>query len=497
MDRQEAQALFAEQLAAITPDQAMRFIENILPGLERLMAPRVLIDGADVTTTAEGDRVWGGPSRFPVINFTGATGVIHDGYERNQIDITAGGGVSTCYDYIVSPCWEDVVAAGAGTEGQVVPLFTGCSTKIYSLYQSAITDIATKADGTEWAILVCGLTEENIIVPAMTSGPDHIISHGVGGGSGDPGRSGIKGVSAVASSVFSIRQGAPRMSMKNMWMGSAFQNTSLIAHQSGCASEWENCTFYSDSSANAGFDCGSGRHISMRGCYFNGTGTANIGCAVLDSPDDVTINDCEIVGGWGIDFQSSSRCDDIVISGNRFVTGRIKVRSFRHLILNANKLQGHVSSPEIELLDGQDCTITGNDIDCSATNTGQPAILLATTGNLRDVAISGNNFGYRVNGQPFILSTNSDCQFVAIVGNIFGRTGTGYDITNVVGVQGTFANSIFGPNAPGVRTKYNITGTENEFYPPSSAVGPSVPASTYARETYISFGSGMGAAFSI
>jgi len=83
--------------------------------------PRVTVDDEDVVNNSSGTEIWGGQSRFAVFDFVGATGWI-DTNDGNTVHIRSGGGGADCmFDYLVSSCWATEVAAGRGTEGQVMP----------------------------------------------------------------------------------------------------------------------------------------------------------------------------------------------------------------------------------------------------------------------------------------------------------------------------------------------------------------------------------------
>ena len=54
-----------------------------------------------------------------------------------------GGGADCMFDFLVSECWADEVAAGRGVEGQEMTSLSGCTFKVYSTVAAAVTQANT------------------------------------------------------------------------------------------------------------------------------------------------------------------------------------------------------------------------------------------------------------------------------------------------------------------------------------------------------------------
>lgn len=98
------------------------------------------------------------------------------------------------------------------------------------------------------------------------------------------------------------------------------------------------------------------------------------------------------------------------------------------------------------------------------------------------VIVVGNRW-LKSNGvQHDYITSDVEVRSAIFLGNAFGSDGFGANIYNEQenpassSIEGLFRNSTFGPNVPALVAQYGITGVENEFYPASSAIGPSVPS---------------------
>lgn len=162
------------------PEEDLRFLafrlwpsirDELMPGLlERAQAdaaPRVLHDGVDVYQNSAGAAIWykGGAGRFPILNFLGGTVYIDSASNRNQVDITLGGGGIFCYDALVSNEWT-------GAQGALVSSFEGNTFRIYSTIQGCINAMVagevTHTFGDVLTVAVChGIYTETLSFPSI------------------------------------------------------------------------------------------------------------------------------------------------------------------------------------------------------------------------------------------------------------------------------------------------------------------------------------------
>src|SRR3990172_11759605 len=154
---------------------AQKLAPNFILGYEQRTAnmedvrqnfwPRVTVNDADVTANESGTEVWGGQSRFAVLDFPNATAWI-DTNDGNTAHIRgAGGGADCMFDILVSGCFATLTG---WTSGQVFTSLSGCTFVTFATVQAAVTWIGTSAnvtDGDELVMYICsGTYTENVVV---------------------------------------------------------------------------------------------------------------------------------------------------------------------------------------------------------------------------------------------------------------------------------------------------------------------------------------------
>lgn len=146
--------------------------------------------GEPIVTDGNGDeRDVTGNSYFDRINLLTGSATVNAENPR-QLDLIVGGGGADCmFNYLVSECWADEVAAGRGVEGQVMTSLTGCTFKVYSEVQGAIDDWEAAVTGAVVMFICGGTYNESVTITNSTheihlygSGADRTI---IGGSAGN------------------------------------------------------------------------------------------------------------------------------------------------------------------------------------------------------------------------------------------------------------------------------------------------------------------------
>jgi len=424
---------FGELLASVSPDEAAAFFENVRPAFERALAPRVLRDGADITTLRDGTEVWGGPSRFPVVNIIGGTAFIHDEYDRNQLDIGVGGGADCMFDYLVSPCFADLQGFA---EGDTYTALSGCTFRCYSTIQGAVSQAATDLGANEGAtIFVCGGVYDELI--NFTNGASTFIQL-VGAGAN---RTLIKPTSGTTAIGFS---GASALATAHVFMDIGV-DTSLMAAgaraivngNAGCPKRVLRC-YIKTAAGHTGIvgGTGSGFAWEIDTCQFDGTGTG----ITLGNSIGADIDSCIFTSlAVGIDVQHaaiadirgcsmtgvttavkfSSNAADVTINGNRIVnctTGILATPSSglpAAVSIAGNVFWGNTTAIDFSGLVGDmlGCTISANAFE---KGIGTSGIKLHAT-RFKHGIIIGNEFtgftaGNEISGMTVAQAIAADTQ---------------------------------------------------------------------------------------
>src|SRR3990167_3343388 len=148
------------------------------------MWPRITVDDADVVENQAGTEVWGGPSRFAVMDFPGATAWIDDD-DRNTVHIrTAGGGADCMFQYLVSPCYLTQTLF-TFTEGMEFVTASGCTYKGYSTVDGAADalDADFIANSEARVVFICSGSYDAVsLVSSGTAKADALTFIGAGVG---------------------------------------------------------------------------------------------------------------------------------------------------------------------------------------------------------------------------------------------------------------------------------------------------------------------------
>ena len=158
-----------------SPEQQLLLAEKLGPMFDSRQStksrqelhPRIQVSSAEIDSLDDGTEVWGGPSRFPVVDFLGASGYI-DRYDRNTAHIRTAGGATDCIaDFVVSACWADEVTALRGIEGQAFQSLTGCDFWVFSTFQGAATDALARLPNNAVIAICPGIYDESVVVDSQ------------------------------------------------------------------------------------------------------------------------------------------------------------------------------------------------------------------------------------------------------------------------------------------------------------------------------------------
>lgn len=157
--------------------------------VDRFVWPRLLVNGEDIENVIEDTGsgsvetpYFSGPNRFSVVDFVGgAAGHIKSRMDANVAEIRVGGGGADCmFDYLVSECWADEVAAGRGVEGQVMTSLTGCTFIVYSTIAATMTAIDALGTDDSSTVFICrGTYAETFTIPSTLDSSITIIGSGI------------------------------------------------------------------------------------------------------------------------------------------------------------------------------------------------------------------------------------------------------------------------------------------------------------------------------
>lgn len=450
--------MVADALAApIWASQRSRALDDA----KQWVNTRVLQDGTEVTRSTDGTTVGltGGKSQFDILNFEGFNLTIDSETNARQVNISGGGGGLPCYDYVVSECWADVVAAGNGTEGQAFTLATGCDTHIFSTVQGMI-DYAEDTDTVSHrTALICpgsyaGMTFDTFDREFTIVGL---------------GRRRTELTTLTLSG--SVNFGGNKLRLENM----DFTSTVTLTAGSSRDIEFRNVRF----GVLASIAVGSAGVTSFFDCEFNATVTGGSATTVfqrckitaqINTSSNCQIKGCTVSGAGKLVIPSSSSLNtSITIEGNTWTSG--------------------ASGTQIAVNGYDQLTIANNRFDSPPAGTSGTIVFTNSITGSRSCSITGNTFEYSSGVIPHITSQSTATEGVIIAGNSFSRNSTQYIEDNGgYSVTGTFNYSIFGPNAPGTKARYNVTGVGNEFYPQTSSSGGSTLGLGYINEIYISLG---------
>lgn len=261
-----------DQIADLADRLTQPIQSNItLPALKKIKraAPtRIMDEGADVNTDDDGNLLGhAGPTLPDIWNFLSTDITLEPGDAR-QVNIRPRGGGADCmFDYIVSTCWATEVAAGRGTEGQVMTSLTGCTFRVYSTVQGAVTHAADSGnpDGTR-VIYICGGTyAEAVVGGGAAAGNQHVRLVGAGRD-----RVTIGGATSALPTFDLNGSGKVWMTGITWLTSSASHAVTLEANDQLIA--WD-CEFTGASSSRYGLTNGSAlsTSIEVSECVFNGT----------------------------------------------------------------------------------------------------------------------------------------------------------------------------------------------------------------------------------
>ncbi len=363
---------------------AQKLAPNFLPGFQEPLRsgnmedvrqnfwPRVTVNDVDVKNNSAGVAVWGGPSRFAVMDFPGATGWI-DANDGNTVHIrTAGGGADCMFDYLSSGCFATQTLF-TFTEGMTFTTASGCTFKGYSTIQGSITAMAALGVGVNAVLFICGGTynEQVTGTPNISSNWD---IYGAGSGRVNWAATGAgqtmfsigttSSGSRITISGIHFNLGAfgtcVGLTSANNWIGNASRchfttgdSTSIgAATINALGGTYDDCTF---SGAGIGYKALSSvaQLTNFTGCYFgsatgmhlNGNRIQINGCIFNCATKDIVLGvncfEINISGGnefnTGISTTGGGQLDNFTFIGNTMRLGAAAIGlDFSSITVNSN-----------------------------------------------------------------------------------------------------------------------------------------------------------------
>jgi len=427
---------------------------NALRKIKRAAPIRVLVDGEDVDVDDSGAGVGhAGPTLPDIVNFIGATGYLTAGDGR-QVNIRAGGGGADCmFDYLVSPCFATDLPNF--TEGQTFTSLSGCTFKGYSTVQGMYTAAAGQGHTTAF---ICGGTYSESPTINLTGADDRLWVFGAGSR-----RTVIEGthtLTDVGSGMFYQNVGFGSASLTyrttDIFTSGAINPDIDFAH---C---WLAGRFSCDATTFRFVDCDFNHgfiwhtqavdQVICEGCMFG----------------DNEFNSINLSVSGDFRFEGGQLNRGVLINGNS-ISGRFTAIKFGTSGVTATwlKFTGGMVGRWV---------VSNCQFDSPADATG--SIYFENVSGSFEIAVIGNRF---TTGSSKPMITSADASVMAIIiGNVFQRDGAGNHVEDYGGVSisGSFTDSVFGPNYPST-AQYDITGSNNIFFPVSSAVGSSAPSNTH------------------
>lgn len=368
-------------------------------------------------------------------------------YKSRTKILLFGDGHGACYDYVVD-------SGGGGTHTTIESLFT----TLNALTSGNIS------------VYICPGTFSVQNVPIQLDSSVRVTIHG----GGKTWNVQIKSISTVSGSViFDVKStgndlywegvgiGDDSVLYPNIYLFKDSTGVNTTMHFTDCrlggkiGSDWSGSSFqHCDFRHGLKHDSGTPDSTEYRDCDFgSGDGTNSVNFSV--STGQVLFQGCRSNRKW-------------IFTGG---VGSMRIVSCIFGTSGAGNTWLHFNGGSHGSIE-----IVGNDFASPADANG--AIYFQSTTGMNSVQIVGNVFGRTIGStNPYITSADVDTESVIIIGNGFQRDGSGNYVEDSggVSVSGNFKKSVFGPNTPGNKARYNITGADNEFYPATSASGSSVP----------------------
>lgn len=451
----EDRLLLAQKLAPNFMPEAQR--SGALEDVRQNFWPRVTADDADVTTNLAGTEVWGGPSRFAVLDFPGAHPYVDDN-DGNTVHIPIlGGGADCMFDYLVSGCYVTQTLFSF-TEGMEFTTASGCTYKGYSTVQGAITDIDTQASGSEWVIFICpGTYTENVSIPDGTGGPDGIVIYGSGGGDDDHGTTILTSASGVTLSTV---QNSPRLEVHDMKISGGTTYALSLGYLNG--PRFYDCTLGAQLWSNlAGF--------AYYDCYFLGDIVADTSVAVGSGQfnDCIGLNMNYDMDSNSVDPVSWNRCTMHVTSASK---GRFLLKNPESVTIDCDwvvDVTGLTSNPiVISGTQPADVRISGNLPEIA---TGATAVVDVTHTDLVNLDVGKAVFHYAqyVTGMNFIKGAATGELILNAVGVTFmprNNLPTFLEDDGGISISAKLISSSIGPGTPACFDVAALSGSANSVY---------------------------------
>lgn len=344
----QASAEVKEQLAN---DLARFFVDQQRSGVttygKQAFTTRYLWEGEEVTEDADGTVVGltGGKGQFDIVGIHGGAAWIDSADNARQINFRVGGGGADCmFDYLVSECWADEVAAGRGIEGQVMTSITGCPFIVYSTIQAALTAAGALSANDSSTIFVCaGEYDEQLSTDSVNNGSLILIGAGQGntrikytGGAGGETMvdlaTQVNGENAIIIDGFTF----------NATLMNGSGNT-LLAGGGSTRVKLSRCHFIDGSATDVSINLGNSSvgGWTMTSCNFSGTGIAISMSNSLALPEStvlgcvfepghaidirfrggsvLNVESCYLYGDIGVDVSGNAAPEQLVVSGCFFM----------------------------------------------------------------------------------------------------------------------------------------------------------------------------------
>jgi hypothetical protein len=412
-------------------------------------------NGEPIVLDEDGNEIaWSNDERADVVDIVGGQARWKSSLEGRRLQISMGGGADCMFDYLVSSCFATLAGF---TEGQTFTALSGCTFKGYSTVQGMYTAAAGQGHTTAF---ICGGTYSESPTINLTGGGDRLWVFGAGSRR------------TVIEGTHTLTDVGAGMFYQNIGFGSAsvaYRTTDIFT--SGAINPdidfahcWLAGRFSCDATTFRFVDCDFNHGFLWRTQATDQVIVNN--CTIGDNG----INSIEISVGGDFRFEGIQLNSPAVISAST-CNGRFVAVKFGTSGGAGNWLQFTNNTAGRWMVDN--CQFA------SPANANGAIYIASISGNF-EIAVIGSRFG-RNAGSSNPLITSADAAASGIfIGNMFEADSLGNYVEDWAGVSisGSFDDSVFGPNYPST-AQYDITGSNNVFFPVSSAVGSSAPSNTH------------------
>lgn len=413
------------------------------------------------------------------------------------------------YDYVIALEWLTAVGAGTGVQNQE---FTGASGHKYRIswsLQDAMDDAAVRSATENVPVYSFGIMpgihynfEPELTVPDVNTGTQNGVTfefYGLGGTAVDysalvESDARIGGFEITNTASGSVSK--PQLNFHNISLGQGSSFGALFSDEEAIIVHAFRTVFQ-----GAIESTDSSLRMNLQQCSVNGDITS-----IASQGHTLIADNCKFSGNifaaidWGSEWSfdncrfSDDEAEVVLSSGGvlsslpgslRIVNCRFPNDASGGNAASCIRTGGTVTGPF------ENINISNNTFE-RTPQSGEAVIDLNFSGNGdgNGIVISDNTFwgdfsSALAANTAFIRITTSaggKCYRPIIQGNVFGGGNSSPNDADYIEDEGGFsviADSIrgsYGPNVPANKVQYNVSGTDNEFYPTSAAVGTATPS---------------------